>query len=49
MTSSPMERTAVDLARELAVDEMHATRDVHPRPGPVRCDVDRRPRLRSLA
>ena len=41
-------RPAVDLARELAVDELLSDRDVRPRPGPVRCDVDRRARLSAL-
>lgn len=42
--------TATDLARELALAELLHDRDVVQdlRPGPVRCDVDRRPRLRRM-
>jgi len=39
----------VTLAIQLALDELHAERDVRPHPGPVRCDVDRRRRLHRLA
>jgi hypothetical protein len=40
--------SAVQLATALALDELHATFDVRPRPGPARCDVDRRARLSAL-
>ena len=48
MTRRRRTLTVVEIATQLALEELHATLDVRPRPGPVRCDVDRRRRLRSV-